>query len=696
MASDVSPTCSCWPRFWLFLAMVAAAVLELAVAARSPIIAKDGIRFIRIARALEREPRAVIQREDQHPGYPALIGLAHSLIPRDSGVQTQRAWEAAARLPPMVTGVACVGLVWLLARTMFDTRIAAVAALLMVPLPLFRRNASDTLSDTPHLAFYLLAAWLACEGFAGSGSALRRAVCLVASGLVSGLAFWIRPEGLSVALMAALVAGGWWAAGCVAAWRRVASCREQTAASGQTAYRLAWMVLVSSAAAAVVLPYVALAGKLTSKKNPLVRPAAQSEPSMRSSLARVQAGPHLGWILPTGLGQGELAVAGGGQTSSVTAGSSTTDLAMPTTAGEQPATAPGRGANQPQDLVGSAPALWQPVCTTASRSEALRTIGILAEPAAGERHADELERPEGFWRTLAAGLYQFGREGCEGLMYFLLVPLAAGHFAPGRPRPRPAAFWFLVVLAAWHFGLLILLYFMAGYISHRHVMPLMAIGMPCTAAGTVWLAERLAAWGRRLLGLPSAQAQARFLLPALVSIMLAAMLPKCLEPGYLTHRSVVAAARWIGRHARPGAAVLATSSYVGYYSGLPGVLLGVEAPDLETALRASPTPDGWDYVVLEVDQRQFDKTAEQLRHLGYKLLFRLPAHTRYPWLEVVVMQGRCQSATRHAAVDLSRDRAPPTSPGPISEGPTCSGPSVLRPRSPGLYLQEGATPQIRR
>lgn len=651
MVSDVSPTCSCWPRWWLFFALIAAAALELAVAARSPIIAKDGIRFIRIARALRHEPRAVIQREDQHPGYPALIGLAHSLIPRGIGMQTQQAWEMAARLPPMLAGVACVALVWLLARTMFDTRIATVAALLMVPLPLFRRNASDTLSDTPHLALYLAAAWLACEGFAGGGSAWRRAACLAASGLASGLAFWIRPEGLSVALVAAIVAGGWWTAECVAARWRAGSCGKQTPASRPAAQRLAWTLLVSGTAALIVLPYVLLAGKLTSKKNPLGRPVTEGQPATGSPLALEQTILHARWSLPAGVGHPEPAAAAGVQAPPSITGFHGAQIGRPNLQRAQPVPQASRDAQSPPELAGPVPPRVQPVGTTVSRREALGGIGILTEPAAGERHADELERPHGFWRTLAFGLYQFGREGCEGTMYFLLVPLAAGHFAPGRPRPRPAAFWFLVVLAAWHFTLLISLYFMAGYISHRHIMPLLAIGMPCTAAGTVWLAERLAAWGQKLFGSPRTDTHARWLLPALVSIMLAAMLPKCLAPGYLTHRSVVAAARWIGRHARPGAAVLATSSYVGYYSGLPSLLLGVEAPDLESALHASPRPEGWDYVVLEVDRRHFDEAAERLRLAGYRYVFNLPTHTRYPWLEVVVMQGGGSPPVAHAAAE---------------------------------------------
>jgi hypothetical protein len=152
---------------------------------------------------------------------------------------------------------------------------------------------------------------------------------------------------------------------------------------------------------------------------------------------------------------------------------------------------------------------------------------------------------------------------------------------------------------------------------------LIAIGLPCTAAGTIWLAEWLARWGERLLGWVPASESGRWLLPSLVCIMLISMLPKCLEPGYLTHRSVVAAARWIHRHAQPGEAVLATSSYVRYYSGLG----------------AAPKPQGWDYLVLEVDRRHFDETAQRLQRAGYQQVLCLPAHTRYPWLEVVLLRG---------------------------------------------------------
>lgn len=672
MAPDASPPPARWPRFWLPLAFLGAAVLELAVAARSPIIAKDGIRFIHIAQRLESQPRAAIQQEDQHPGYPALIWAAHWAISGNLGLDSQAAWELAARLPPMLAGVACVGLVWLLGRCMFDARIATVAALLMVPLPLFRRNAADTLSDTPHLACYLAAVWLACQGFASNGPAWRRAVSFAACGLASGLAFWIRPEGLSVALVAASVAGGWWLAELIALWRRPAPSAATTPTTSHTPHRLGCMLMVAAAATLVVLPYIALAGKLTSKKNPLPRPVAE--------IAQTPNVPQNGTPPLTGAQSPTLPA----------------DLNIPHTRGRNAAHAdsPNPNPRVPQ-LVPHALGLYgAPVCTpheanaaaapfstrvqstapAAHRSETLRSLGILTEPAAGERHADEIERPNGFWRTLAAGLYQFGREGCEGLMYFLLVPLAAGHFAPGRPRPRAAAFWFLVVLAAWHFVLLILLYFMAGYISHRHLMPLIAIGMPCTAAGTVWLAQRLAVWRGWLLGRPApwgceeAQAESlavrggrplriaatapphRWLLPALVCIMLLAMLPKCLEPGYPTHRAVVAAARWIARHARPGDAVLATSSYVRYYSRLHGMLLGVELPNLHTALGASPKPGGWDYVVLEIDRRHFHHTAQLLEHAGYQQVLRLAAHAKYPWLEVVVFQGNHREVCRQCTV----------------------------------------------
>ena len=54
------------------------------------------------------------------------------------------------------------------------------------------------------------------------------------------------------------------------------------------------------------------------------------------------------------------------------------------------------------------------------------------------------------------------------------------------------------VLIFCHMGMLVLLFMTAGYVSHRHVMPLIGMMLPATAAGTIWLSERLAAYVPRL------------------------------------------------------------------------------------------------------------------------------------------------------------------------------------------------------
>ncbi len=95
---------------------------------------------------------------------------------------------------------------WLFARDLFDETMASIAAIVFAVLPVPRADAVDAQSDTPHALFYLLAAWMAATGIT-SGSCRR----LAAAGLACGVAFWIRPEGLEVALIAVpfLVWHGW-------------------------------------------------------------------------------------------------------------------------------------------------------------------------------------------------------------------------------------------------------------------------------------------------------------------------------------------------------------------------------------------------------------------------------------------------------------------------------------------------------
>ena len=61
------------PRQVLIGAMVLAALIQIVVAVRSPVIGKDSITFISIGRDLLRDPVHTMRSVDQHPGYPALV-----------------------------------------------------------------------------------------------------------------------------------------------------------------------------------------------------------------------------------------------------------------------------------------------------------------------------------------------------------------------------------------------------------------------------------------------------------------------------------------------------------------------------------------------------------------------------------------------------------------------------------------------
>ena len=233
----------------LLFALLLTAGLEVVIAARAATISVDGITFISMADQLSQDPIATIRAADQHPGYPAMILGATRLVQAAGYVEEPQCWIIGARLVSATCGILSVLVVWLFGRGLFDVQIANIAAIALAVLPMLRRNAADAMSDTPHMLFYLLAAWVACEAI------LRgRALLFVAAGLLSGLAYWVRPEGLEIALVTAVFI-------FVKCWWTRAGFR-------QFAVQLTALCL---ATAAIVTPYLILAGKVTSKQVPFAK-----------------------------------------------------------------------------------------------------------------------------------------------------------------------------------------------------------------------------------------------------------------------------------------------------------------------------------------------------------------------------------------------------------------------------------------
>ncbi len=237
-----------WSQYrWLLLALAWALALQCAVVWNSPVISKDGTVFIQIARRMATG-EFDLRDDHQHPGYPYLICLTHEFFFSSSpAADNVQSWIAAGRLVNSCFGLLGICAIWWFVREIHSDSVADVAALLCAALPILRQNAADVLSDTSHWVLYVLAACAAARGFLRGGAAWF-AVC----GLLSGIAFWIRPEGVTVGTVTGVVlVFGMWRAGEVPRRQRV------------------WQFgALSIALLAVSVPYIWQTGTLSQKIHP--------------------------------------------------------------------------------------------------------------------------------------------------------------------------------------------------------------------------------------------------------------------------------------------------------------------------------------------------------------------------------------------------------------------------------------------
>jgi hypothetical protein len=145
-----------------------------------------------------------------------------------------------------------------------------------------------------------------------------------------------------------------------------------------------------------------------------------------------------------------------------------------------------------------------------------------------------------------------------------VVPLVLlGLFAlRGRPTRRAG---FFAALCGAYFVLLFALAMNVGYVSERHLLPVVLLLLGYGAAGTLWAAERLAALG----GAARSAARARALTAAILAIVLVVSLGKTLRrPEGIEDLAERRAAEWV-REQAPGSVVAARKRRVAYYAGGP-------------------------------------------------------------------------------------------------------------------------------
>ena len=225
------------------------------VVSHAIVTSRDSLGFIRYALQLEDPPQdpanpsrkmtrvEVIQRAEHPPGYYASVLLVSYPMRAIMGGTTCDSMVLSTQVASVLAALLLTFPMYYLGRRLFDRQTAFVATLLFQCLPVWTAITSDGLSDGLFTLMAVSTLWCGvrsyCEPTAGR---------FVLTGIATGLAYLVRPEGMLL-----LAACGSVAVGCIV-FRRWNWRPGLLRISGLVAGALL-----------IGLPYIVLIGKLTNK-----------------------------------------------------------------------------------------------------------------------------------------------------------------------------------------------------------------------------------------------------------------------------------------------------------------------------------------------------------------------------------------------------------------------------------------------
>jgi 4-amino-4-deoxy-L-arabinose transferase-like glycosyltransferase len=172
-----------------------------------------------------------------------LIAAAEPVVAGFAGYGPD-AWRLAAQIVAVLASVGLIFPIYALTRSLFDRRIACMAAALAVLLPRAAEMGHDTLSDSLGLLCTFLALWLAAVALRGGDWRFA-----LGSGLAAGLGYLARPE----VILVPVVIGLTWLAGL---------CRDSRL---RAVARGPAIAVVLSSALAVIGSYALVKGEISEK-----------------------------------------------------------------------------------------------------------------------------------------------------------------------------------------------------------------------------------------------------------------------------------------------------------------------------------------------------------------------------------------------------------------------------------------------
>ena len=187
-------------RYLPWALVLLAGVVRVLRWTQTAVMMNDGPTFLRLAGYASDGDFTSLLRHPFHPLYALAIAAAKPVF--GDG-------ERAAVAISVVAGALAVGALYLLLCAAFDRRVGAIGAFLLAVHP-SALELTDVQSDALYLALFLASAALLWRAYAAGSARLA-----FAAGLVAGLAYLTRPEGLGtlvvgVALCALEVARRHW------------------------------------------------------------------------------------------------------------------------------------------------------------------------------------------------------------------------------------------------------------------------------------------------------------------------------------------------------------------------------------------------------------------------------------------------------------------------------------------------------
>jgi 4-amino-4-deoxy-L-arabinose transferase-like glycosyltransferase len=176
---------------WIILSL--SCVIRLYIWHVTPLMAKDGVFYIDIARHFIQGNFYEGLQHPYHPLYPMFISLGSTM-----GID----FETSGRLISLIFGTSSVAIIYIFGKKIFDSQIAFLSAAILAFHPYAARLSANVRCDSMYLFFYLLGFGLGYRAIVS-----KRSYVFFLTGMVSALAYLTRPEGISIIVILSIWIG---------------------------------------------------------------------------------------------------------------------------------------------------------------------------------------------------------------------------------------------------------------------------------------------------------------------------------------------------------------------------------------------------------------------------------------------------------------------------------------------------------